>query len=89
MLAAVGMLELDPSRAAGARWARRWRLAPRHARVAAYLMLGKSDKEISAMTGLSLLTVRTYVKVVLRAAGAHNRVELVRQAFAPRKRGRA
>lgn len=62
-------------------WAARWRLAPRHARVAALVMRGLSDKEIARETGLSFTTVRTYVKAVLRAAGVHNRVELLRAAL--------
>jgi DNA-binding NarL/FixJ family response regulator len=54
-----------------------WKCAPRYRRVALLLVRGLSDKEIAAHTGLTLSTVRTYVKHVYKFAGVHGRVELV------------
>jgi DNA-binding CsgD family transcriptional regulator len=77
----MGALEVHPTQAHRSRWAQKWGLSPRLARVAAYVLKGQSDKEISAFTGLSVLTVRTYVKQVLKAAGVRNRVQLVHGAL--------
>ncbi len=67
------------------RCARMWQLPLRHARVAACLLLAMSDKEISAVTGLTLATVRTYVKAIYKAAEVHSRVALMRASIAPRR----
>lgn len=77
----MGALDVDPTKAYRSRWARRWKLSPRVARVAAYLFRGHTDREIAEVTGLSVLTVRTYISSLLRAAGAHNRIQLVRCAL--------
>jgi DNA-binding CsgD family transcriptional regulator len=77
----MGALEVYLAQAHRSRWAQKWGLSPRLARVAAHVLKGQSDKEISAFTGLSVLTVRTYVKQVLKAAGVRNRVQLVHGAF--------
>jgi DNA-binding NarL/FixJ family response regulator len=82
----MGPLDVDPDEARRSRWARAWRLPARFARVAVHVMHGLTDKEIAAETGLSVLTVRTYVKGIYRAAGVHNRVELVRRALAVSRR---
>jgi len=57
-------------------WARRWKLQPRHARVAALLMQGFSDKEIAVRLDLEFNTVRTYVKELFSLANVHSRREL-------------
>jgi DNA-binding CsgD family transcriptional regulator len=62
-------------------WAERWKLPPRYARVTALLLRGHADKEIAALTGLELLTVRTYVKRILAHTGVHSRAELIRAAL--------
>lgn len=79
-------LHLDPNDAGHAPWAMHWNLPPRHARVAAWLMHGLSDQETAEKTGLSLSTVRTYVREVLRGAGVHSRAELVRAAVEVKRR---
>jgi DNA-binding CsgD family transcriptional regulator/PAS domain-containing protein len=63
-------------------WAERWKLPPRHARVAALLLRGLTDKEIAQRTQLAPSSVRTYVKEVFLRAGVHSRTELIRAALA-------
>lgn len=62
-------------------WARRWRLSPRHARVAACVMQGLSDKQIAQQLSLSVSTVRTYVRDLYARVGVHRRVGLVRASM--------
>lgn len=52
-------------------------LPPRLAKIASLVVSGCTDKQISARTGLSFSTVRTYVRQVYRRLGVHNRVALV------------
>lgn len=52
-------------------------LPPRLAKIASLVVSGYTDKQISARTGLSFSTVRTYVRQVYRRMGVHNRVALV------------
>lgn len=68
------------------RCARLWDLPARHARVAACLLLAMTDKETAECTGLTLSTVRTYVKAIYKAAGVHNRASLLRAALQKRPR---
>lgn len=64
-------------------WARRWKLPPRHARVAALLLRGLTDKEIAVELDRSVNTVRTYVRQVFRSVDVHGRAELVRVLRSP------
>jgi DNA-binding CsgD family transcriptional regulator len=73
--------DIDPERAHQAPWAKRWRLAPRQAKVAASIARGLSDKEIAVELGLTLSTTRTYVKRLFARVGVHSRTELVRGIF--------
>lgn len=59
-------------------WARRFRLAPRLARVAAKMAEGLSDKEIACALDLSLNTVRTYARQLFEVTRVHSRTELAR-----------
>lgn len=59
-------------------WATRWRLSPRHARVARLMVSGMCDKEIAGELDLSFHTIRTYARQLYRAAGVHSRGELAR-----------
>ncbi len=77
----VDPLAFDLKDAAEAPWARHWRLAPRHARVAACLLAGYSDKETAAALALSVNSARTYVQQVFHLAGVHNRTDLLRAAI--------
>ena len=79
--APMGALEVHPTQAQRSLWAQKWGLSRRLARVAAHILNGASDKETSAATGLSISTVRTYVKQVFKAAGVRNRVQLVHCAL--------
>jgi DNA-binding CsgD family transcriptional regulator len=74
-------LVADPEDAPMTPWARRWGLQPRHARLAALLMQGLSDKEIAERLGLEYTTVRTYVKELFVLARVHSRHELVNAAL--------
>ncbi len=56
-------------------------IAPRYQRVLRLLLEGKPDKEIASVTGLTLHTVRTYVKEVFRALGVRGRVHLLSRAL--------
>ena len=77
----IDPLAFDIKDAAEAPWARHWRLAPRHARVAACLLSGHSDKETAAALELSVNSARTYVQQVFHLAGVHNRTDLLRAAI--------
>jgi DNA-binding CsgD family transcriptional regulator len=68
----------DIDAAPASAWARNWRLSPRHARVAACLVHGFSDRQAAERLGLSVSTVRTYVRDLYVKAGVHGRVGLVR-----------
>ena len=79
---AVGeVLDCCPERASSSLWARHWGLAPRHARVAAYLMRGWSDRRVAEELGLKVTTVRTYAKAILQTSGARNRSTLLIKAL--------
>jgi len=64
-------------------WAARWDLSPRIAKVARLAMQGLSDREIGLHLGLSIETVRTYLRDVFRAARVSNRTELLAAARTP------
>jgi hypothetical protein len=51
-------------------------LPPSLARVAGLLVQGMADKQIASLTGLSVATVRTYVRRIYSKLGVHNRLEL-------------
>jgi PAS domain S-box-containing protein len=53
------------------------RLTPRQAEVLELLERGRTPKEIAAELHLSVETVRNHVKKLLRAVGAHSRLEAV------------
>jgi DNA-binding CsgD family transcriptional regulator len=69
-------LSADADTAPSATWARKWRLAPREAKVAAALLQGNTDKEIADRLQLTTQTARTYVKRVFARAAVHSRTEL-------------
>jgi PAS domain S-box-containing protein len=52
-------------------------LTPRQAEVLALLERGRTTREIAAELQLSIETVRNHVKMLLRAVGAHSRLEAV------------
>ena len=52
-------------------------LTPRQAEVLDLLEQGKSTKQIAAELHLSIETVRNHVRHLLRAMGAHSRLEAV------------
>jgi len=70
------VLELDPELAPSAPWARRWKLAPREAKVAACIVQGLGDKEVADRLGVTVSTARTYVKRLFSRANVHSRMEL-------------
>jgi len=74
-------LVTDPKRAPLTPWARRWNLQPGHARVAALLMQGLSDKQIADRLGLEFSTVRACVKELFVLARVHSRQELASAAL--------
>jgi len=78
-LAVIADAEVDA--APSSPWARRWRLSPRHARVAACVIQGLSDKQIAQQLSLSVSTVRTYVRDLYARVGVHRRVGLVRASI--------
>jgi len=86
-LLVMDALQVAPDEAAATPWARRWRLPPRYARVAALLLQGYSDKDIAGSLGLGLTSVRTYAKEVLALAGVCSRGELIRAAMATLRDG--
>jgi DNA-binding NarL/FixJ family response regulator len=53
-------------------------LSPREVDVLRYLLAGRHDDEIAVELGLSLPTVRTHVRNLLRKLGVHSRVEAAR-----------
>jgi DNA-binding CsgD family transcriptional regulator len=73
-------LDIAPEDARYAPWAARWKLQPRHATIAAYLIQGASDRDIAVATGLSFNTIRTYVRETLASIGATNRSQLALMA---------
>ena len=52
-------------------------LPPRLAKIAALVIDGLTDKQISQRVGLTFSTVRTYVRQIYRRMGVHSRVGLV------------
>ena len=52
-------------------------LTPRQSEILHLLSHGRSTQQIAAELHLSLLTVRNHVRGVLRALGAHSRLEAV------------
>ena len=52
-------------------------LPPRLAKIAALVIDGLTDKQISQRIGLTFSTVRTYVRQIYRRMGVHSRVGLV------------
>jgi DNA-binding NarL/FixJ family response regulator len=52
-------------------------LPPRLAKIAALVIHGLTDKQISQRVGLTFSTVRTYVRQIYRRMGVHSRVGLV------------
>jgi DNA-binding NarL/FixJ family response regulator len=57
-------------------------LSPRESEVLRHLLAGSRDSEIAASMGLSLPTVRTHVRNLLRKLGVHSRVDAARMAAA-------
>ena len=55
-------------------------LSPREVEVLGYLLAGSRDSEIAAAMRLSLPTVRTHVRNLLRKLGVHSRVDAARMA---------
>lgn len=55
-------------------------LSPREVEVLGYLLAGSRDSEIAASMRLSLPTVRTHVRNLLRKLGVHSRVDAARMA---------
>ena len=55
-------------------------LSPREREVLGYLLAGGRDSEIAASMRLSLTTVRTHVRNLLRKLGVHSRVDAARMA---------
>lgn len=84
-LVIADLLGVDIEDAPTAPWARRLRLEPRHAQVAAALLSGLSDKEIAARLGLEHSTIRTYVKRLYRRVGVHSRTELAKALLSTTK----
>jgi DNA-binding CsgD family transcriptional regulator len=70
----VDSIESAPSSS----WARRWKLPPRHARIAVYIARGLSDREIAEATGLRFNTIRTYVRALYALAGVSSRTALIK-----------
>jgi DNA-binding NarL/FixJ family response regulator len=61
-------------------------LSPRMKDTLGELLTGAADKEIAERLGLSVHTVREYVKSVLHAFGVSSRAELIARASAPGRR---
>ena len=61
---------------------RKLRLTPQQARIVAYILQGKRDKQIAAAMGLSMATVRTHLSRIFVRVGADDRVGLVLRVFA-------
>ena len=76
--AGLGVAVPRPPEAPPPDWAQRWRLPARYGRVAQLMLEGLTDGEIAMHLGLSVDTVRTYAREVLRAVGVSDRVQLAR-----------
>lgn len=57
-------------------------LSPQQRRIVQLLICGYCDKQIAGELGLSIDTVRTYLKRINSRLGVHGRVELVVRVFA-------
>lgn len=57
------------------------RLSPRTCEVLTAVIQGKTDKEISSRLGISVHTVRTYLRKLYTTTGACNRAALVAWYF--------
>lgn len=57
-------------------------LAPQQTRIVELILRGKRDKQIATELGLSVPTVRTYLKRVFERVGVQDRVELILRVFA-------
>jgi DNA-binding CsgD family transcriptional regulator len=68
----------DLQEAHATRWARRWKLPPRQAKVAVCIAQGMSDKEVASKLGVTVSTARTYAKRLYANARVHSRSELMR-----------
>ena len=69
------------SRAAWARAIQSLNLCPQQARLVELLLRGKRDKEIAATMGLSIATVRTYLRRLFDRTGADDRMNLLLKIF--------
>ena len=76
--AGIGVAVPRPPEAPPPNWAQRWKLSARYVRVAQLMIEGLTDGEIALHLGLSVDTVRTYAREVLRAVGVSDRVQLAR-----------
>ena len=56
-------------------------LSPQQQRIVELILQGRQDKEIAAALGLSVPTVRTYLKRVFDRTGANDRLDLVLRIF--------
>ena len=63
-------------------------LPPRLAKIAALVIDGLTDKQISQRVGLTFSTVRTYVRQIYRRMGVHSRVGLVHACRAKSRQSR-
>lgn len=57
-------------------------LSPQQARIVELILCGAGDKQVSRQLGLSVDTVRTYLKRIGARLGVSGRVELVVRVFA-------
>jgi len=57
-------------------------LAPQQERIVWQIMCAKGDKEIAQRIGISLPTVRTYLKQVFERASVEDRMQLVHRVYA-------
>jgi DNA-binding NarL/FixJ family response regulator len=57
-------------------------LPPQQFRIVENLLCGKQDKEIAETLGLTVPTVRTYLKRIFERVGAKDRVSLILTIFA-------
>lgn len=56
-------------------------LAPQQTRIVELILYGKADKEIAAELGLSVPTVRTYLRRAYHRLGASDKLTLVLRVF--------